>query len=130
MRLLSFGEFHAYAAVCKYDFFLIYINVFNPLFAVIQIILFHKWHFWGWIHGGKEPRGGEAKFPSGLLKGFVGEEEITFASFLSAPVVWMVAPGRPAFWVAELGRAHRNTRPAKGKGKTSCKKPVNEFKKA
>lgn len=73
---------------------------------------------------------GRQNFLSGLLKGFVTEEEITFASFLSAPVMWMVASGRPAFWVAELGRTHRNTRPAKGKGKTSCEKPVNEFKKA
>lgn len=33
---------------------------------------------------------------SDLLEGFVAEEEITFARFLSAPVMWTVGPGRAA----------------------------------
>lgn len=61
---------------------------------------------------------------SDLLEGFVGEEEITFARLPSVPVMWMVAPGRAAVWVVELGRTQRNTKLTKGTGKTSCKKPV------
>jgi len=41
--------------------FFFFINVFNPLFAVIQIISCGKWHFGEWICGGEELRGEEVK---------------------------------------------------------------------
>lgn len=68
--------------------------------------------------------GEKQKLLSDLSKDFLGGGEITCARLLSMSVMGMVAPARAAVQGVELGRAQGNARPAKEKGRTSCKKPV------
>jgi len=49
--------------------------------------------------------------PSDFLEGFMSEVEVMFASFLSAPMMWMVATGKAAVLGAELRAAQRCTMP-------------------